>query len=82
MKWKFIGMREGSSSGLPFVKETRIGVAAVWAAVLDCNLDFQFVADDFGLPVEAVKEAHVFCERNKKKLEADFEEFGRELAAS
>lgn len=56
-----------------FVKGTRIRAEVIYCMYTSTNpLTPEEIAGEFGLPVEAVREAIAYCESNPPELAADF----------
>ena len=71
--WKYLTEKPGSSSKQLVIVGTRIMASAVWSSMLSNKLDLQSVADEFGIDIEAAKEAIEYSERNSSLIheEAD-----------
>jgi uncharacterized protein (DUF433 family) len=78
-KWAHLAPNPKSAYKQLFVKGTRIRARVVYGlyAMKEDPLTPQQIAEQFGLPVEAVQEAIAYCESNPPEL---LEDYARELA--
>lgn len=73
-EYKYLGLREGSSYRQYFVKGTKFRAAFLYGDTLEPDaLTPEEVAEDYGVPVEAVYEAIDYCKRNMALLHEESE---------
>jgi uncharacterized protein (DUF433 family) len=72
--WKYLEPRPGSSYRQLFVKGRRIRARVLYGRYMsETNPQTpEQIAEDFDLPVEAVREAIAYCESNSPEIEEDF----------
>src|SRR5437667_2012344 len=72
-QWQYLEPRRGSSYRQLFIKGTRIRAEVVYGMTVDGSepLTPEQVAQEFGLPMEAVREAMAYCKSNPPEIEED-----------
>jgi uncharacterized protein (DUF433 family) len=71
--WTYLAPNPKSSYKQLFIKGTRIRAEAIYGLTVDGSepMTPEQVADDFGLPLEAVREAIAYCESNPPEIQED-----------
>lgn len=71
--WAYLAPNPRSYYKQLFIKGTRIRAESVYAWAVDGgqSLTAEQVAEDLGLPLEAVREAIAYCESNPPEIEED-----------
>jgi uncharacterized protein (DUF433 family) len=73
--YRYLAPREGSVYREWFVKGRKIRASFLWSDTLEPDaMTPQEVADNYDVPVEAVREAIDFCEKNQDLLEQDWKD--------
>ncbi len=72
-QWKYLAPNPKSSYKQLFIKGTRIRAEVIYGGTVDGSepMTPEEVAEDTGLPLEAVKEAIAYCESNPHVIEDD-----------
>jgi uncharacterized protein (DUF433 family) len=71
--WQHLAPNPCSSYKQLFIKGTRIRAEIIYGATVDGSepMTPEEVAEDYGLPLEAVREAVAYCESNPPEVAAD-----------
>jgi len=81
MDYKYLGPKRGSNYRQWFVKDRGIRAETLYLQTIGDNArTLEAVAADFGLPVEAVREAIHYCENNQDLLRQEWEEEEADIA--
>lgn len=78
-KWLYLVEQAHPWKKQLFVKGRKLPAAAVWSATVANKLSFEEAADNWDLPVEAVREIFEYCEGHKAFLEMEANEELRRL---
>ncbi len=72
-QWKYLVPNPKSSYKQLFIKDTRIRAEVVYGMTVDGSepMTPEETAEDFGLPLEAVREAIEYCETNPDAIARD-----------
>lgn len=70
MQWKYLAPNPKSKRNRLCVKGTRIRAETLYALTVDGSepMTPEHVAEDYGLPLEVVKEAIAYCETNPAEM--------------
>ena len=72
-QYRFLAPSQNSAYKQPFIDGTRIRARVLYGwYVCDEPMTVEEIAVDYGIPVEAVREAIVYCESNPPELEKDY----------
>ena len=73
-KWAYLAPNPKSFYRQLFVKGTRIRARVIYGLYMSAEepMTPEEIAADFGLPLEAVKEAIAYCQSNPPEIEQDF----------
>jgi uncharacterized protein (DUF433 family) len=75
MKWEHLERKPGSSYRQLFVQATRIAAPTLYSYFVPGEdwpgISAEEIAEDFGLPVEAVREAIAYCQSDPPEIRAD-----------
>jgi uncharacterized protein (DUF433 family) len=69
--WQYLVPNPKSAYKQLFIKGTRIRAEVIYGAAVDTPMTPEEVAQDYGLPVEAVREAIAYCEASPLEVEQD-----------
>lgn len=78
-KWLYLVEQAHPWKKQLFVKGRKLPAAAVWTATIANNLSVEQAADNWDLPIEAVREILDYCENNRAFLEMEANEELRRL---
>src|SRR5437899_4381459 len=73
--WTYLEPRPKSFYRQLFIKDTRMRARSIygWHASEEEPMTAEQLAEEFNLPLEAVKEAIAYCESNPPEIQRDFE---------
>jgi uncharacterized protein (DUF433 family) len=75
--WKYLDRKPGSNYRQLFIKGRNISARTLYGQYLDGEdgpgRSAEQLAEDFDLPLEAVREAIAYCESNPPEIRADWE---------
>jgi uncharacterized protein (DUF433 family) len=82
--WAWLAPNPKSSYRQLFIKGTRIRAEAIYALIVDgsATMTPEEVAADFGLPLEAVREAIAYCAADPPEIREDHRREEARLAAT
>jgi uncharacterized protein (DUF433 family) len=82
--WRFLSPNPKSCYKQLFVTGTRIRARVLFGMFMSADepMTPEEIAEDFGLPVDAVREAIAYCESQPPEIAEDFEREERLIAAS
>jgi hypothetical protein len=69
--WKWLTSRPHAWRRQKYVKGRRLAAAALWSSMLANQQSVEEAAEDWDLPLEAVREAVAWCEANRALLAAE-----------
>lgn len=74
-EWKYLGPKPGSAYRQLFVKGTRIMARILYGLYMSAEepRTLEQIAEDYRLPLEAVREAIVYCQTNPPEIQQDWE---------
>jgi hypothetical protein len=78
-KWTYLVEQAHPWKRQLFIKGRKLSAAAVWTGMAADNLSVEEAADNWDLPVDAVREILEYCENNKQLLRMEAEEELRRL---
>lgn len=80
--WKYLVERPHAWRRSPFIKGRRLPAAVIWHDLLANRQTEEEAAEDWNLPVEAIREAIAWSEQNRSLLAMEADEERRFLLAS
>jgi uncharacterized protein (DUF433 family) len=82
--WKYLAPNPKSAYRQLFLKGTRIRARVLYGLYMSAEepMTPEEIAADYGLPVEAVKEAIAYCQTNPPEIEEDFRREERIMEAT
>jgi uncharacterized protein (DUF433 family) len=73
--WRYLGPKAGSSYRQLFISETRIAARTLYSLFVPGDdwegMSVEAIAEDYNLPVEAVREAILYCQSDPPEIRAD-----------
>ena len=80
-KWKYLSRRTDRKGPDLYVMGTRLPASNVWSSILVEGYTVEKAAQDWDIPVEAVRECVAFCEMHEEELSAEADRVWKEAEA-
>lgn len=82
--WTYLAPNPKSAYKQLFIRDTRIRARDLYGMFMSAEepMTPEEIAADYGLPVEAVREAIAYCQTDPKEIKEDFEREERIMAAT
>src|SRR6266404_7440437 len=82
--WKYLAPNPKSAYRQLFLRGRRIRARTLYGMYMNADSPFtaEEIANEYDLPVEAVKEAIAYCQTNPPEIKEDFEREERKMAAT